>query len=45
MLAASRGRGSGASLRAPPEETGIGAGIKPEIFPNGDALVEVVAGA
>jgi L-alanine-DL-glutamate epimerase-like enolase superfamily enzyme len=30
---------------APPEGPGIGAEIKPEIFKNGDALVEVVAGA
>jgi L-alanine-DL-glutamate epimerase-like enolase superfamily enzyme len=30
---------------APPEGPGIGVGIKPEILKNGDALVEVVAGA
>ncbi len=30
---------------APPEGPGIGAEIKPEIFKNGDALVEVIAGA
>lgn len=29
---------------APPKGPGIGAGVKPEIFKNGDALVEVVAG-
>ena len=27
----------------PPEEPGVGAGIKPELFTNGDALVETVA--
>ena len=29
----------------PPELPGIGAGIKPEIFSNGDAIVQTVAGA
>jgi len=30
---------------AAPEEPGVGAGIKPELFTNGDALVETVAKA
>jgi len=29
----------------PPELPGVGAGIKPELFTNGDALVETVAKA